>query len=407
MALELRQVTREESGAWQDAVSVGFMSTPDPVTHAFADAIFDHRRTLATFDRGKIVGTYVSFPTSLTMPGQTSIDANAISGITVMPTHRNRGVLRTAITTDLTAAKERGDAVAILLASEFPIYGRFGFGVATEASEIELDTRGLKFLHDAPPGSIEVLSSADALPFCKDVFSRARRDLVGAIDRHEVVWDRMFGFLPDREEWKFKGFIAVSSDASGKPDGFVRYSAGDQWVNSRPLVELTVTELTAATPQAHLRLWHYLATMAWVAKVITKESTVDDDLALLVADGRAVHRKSRVDHTWARALDVEKLLTTRAYEGSDKLVFTVTDDLGFAAGTYCLDATPDGSSCKRVRTKPDLTLTVHDLSSLAFGGFSVEAAARVGRVVSHRPGTARRFDRLFRTGRAPFNPTRF
>ena len=32
---------------------------------------------------------------------------------------------------DLAAAKERGDVVATLIAAEYPIYGRYGFGPAT------------------------------------------------------------------------------------------------------------------------------------------------------------------------------------------------------------------------------------------------------------------------------------
>ncbi len=41
---------------------------------------------------------------------------------------------------DLAAAAERGDAVSILIASEWRIYGRYGFGVATEAAEWTVDT---------------------------------------------------------------------------------------------------------------------------------------------------------------------------------------------------------------------------------------------------------------------------
>lgn len=405
--LEHRQISRNEIGAWQDAVSIGFMSLPDPATHAFADAIFDHRRTMATFEAGKIVGTYVSFPTTVTLPGGTCTDANAISGVTVLPTHRNRGILRHAIVKDLTDAKERGDSVALLLASEFPIYGRFGFGVANEYSTYEVDVRGIQFLQPPETGSVELVSTTDAFALCKTVFDRSRLNAAGAIERHDVVWQRILCLIDDRAEWKFKGFIAVSCDSSGQPDGFVRYSCGDQWVNDRPQVEVVVTELIASTPQAHLRLWHYLCNMAWVAKVKIEESSTDDDIRLLVVDQRMVRQSSRLDHTWARALDIAKLTTTRTYETTDRVTFELIDDLGFANGTYKLDASPEGSSCKRVRGKPDLTITVNDLSSLVFGGASAAAFKRVGRLDERRTGTAARLDRLFRTSRAPWNPTRF
>lgn len=40
---------------------------------------------------------------------------------------------------DLAAAKERGDVVATLIAAEYRIYGRYGFGPATSATQWEID----------------------------------------------------------------------------------------------------------------------------------------------------------------------------------------------------------------------------------------------------------------------------
>ena len=407
MTLELRQISRDELEAWQSAIAIGFMTLPDPATHEFAEAVFDRRRTLATFEGGKIVGTYVSFPTSVTLPGERLVEANAISAVTVRPTHRNRGILRTAITSDLREAKERGDAVALLLASEYPIYGRFGFGVAAEYSAFEVDTRGIRFLQPPDAGSVEIMTAGDALPLCQPVYDRARMSAAGAIERHEPVWQRLFGLIDDREEWKFKGFFAVTRNEANEPDGFVRYTGGDQWVHDRPQVELEVHDLVAETPAAHNRLWQYLCSMAWVAKVKTQESPIDDDIRHLVADQRMVHQASRFDHTWARALDVPKLLTGRTYDSADTITIEVLDDMGFANGTFNLEASPEGATCRASAIGPDVTMAVNELSALTFGGVSATALHRVGRIAEHRTGSCSRLDRLFRTHRAPWNPTRF
>ena len=85
----------------------------------------------------------------------------------------------------------------------------------------------------------------------------------------------------------------------------------------------------------------------------------------------------------------------------------VTDSQGLVNGRYTLDASPLGATCKRSRTKPNFTLAVNELSSLAFGGASLVAFVRTGRSHEHRAGTAHRADRLFRGLRAPWNPTRF
>src|SRR5205807_506491 len=82
--------------------------------------------------------TFRSFATPLTVPGG-EVAADAITNITVSPTHRRRRLLSTMIEADLAAAAERGDPVAILVASEWPIYGRYGFGPAADIADYEVD----------------------------------------------------------------------------------------------------------------------------------------------------------------------------------------------------------------------------------------------------------------------------
>ena len=57
-----------------------------------------------------------------------------IAGVTLVgvhPSHRRRGILRELMRRQLDDAHERGEAVAVLWASEAAIYGRFGYGMAT------------------------------------------------------------------------------------------------------------------------------------------------------------------------------------------------------------------------------------------------------------------------------------
>ncbi len=65
--------------------------------------------------------------------------ADAVTNVTVSPTHRRRGLLTRMMAQDLAGAKERGDVVATLIAAEYPIYGRYGFGPATWATEWTID----------------------------------------------------------------------------------------------------------------------------------------------------------------------------------------------------------------------------------------------------------------------------
>ncbi len=86
------------------------------------------------------VATYSSFDKTLNVGGGRLLPLRMITDITVSPTHRRRGLLRTLITQDLTEAAASGLPLAALTASEGSIYGRFGFGPATRYRNLEVDT---------------------------------------------------------------------------------------------------------------------------------------------------------------------------------------------------------------------------------------------------------------------------
>ncbi len=388
-------------------MAVGFMAQPHSGRYSAAEVHFDSNRDVGAFDGKKIVGTYISFVTDISLPGGTVVSANAISGVTVLPTHRKLGILRRAISTDLNEAKERGDAVAVLRASEFSIYGRFGFGVATEASSLEVDTRGVTFLSSSKDGSVELIEPGAATNLCAKPFALHREQRSGAIDRNPVFWQRTFGLLDDYPEGMWKGSIVLSRDGRGRVDGYARYHTTSAWPNDRPESTVHVDELIDSSPASHLRLWNYLCSMAWVTKVVFEECPIDDDIAFQLVDQRAIKRHGPGDQTWARLLDVAKVCTTRTYDIVKKLTIEVVDDSGLANGRFTIDASPSGSSCKRTRSKVDLTMSVNEFGSLVFGGSSASQLTRIGRIQEHTQSAALSADQLFRTSRSPSNPTPF
>jgi hypothetical protein len=88
-------------------------------------------RTVAAFDGDQIVGTGRNYSLELTLPGGAIVPASGVSWISVRPTHRRQGILRSMMEYLLDESARREDPVSMLTASEGGIYGRFGFGVAT------------------------------------------------------------------------------------------------------------------------------------------------------------------------------------------------------------------------------------------------------------------------------------
>ena len=77
-----------------------------------------------------MVGVSRTYSFELTMPGGAMLPAAAVSWVSVLPTHRRRGVLTQMMAAMHDDARERDEPAAILTASESSIYGRFGYGVA-------------------------------------------------------------------------------------------------------------------------------------------------------------------------------------------------------------------------------------------------------------------------------------
>src|SRR5438128_7367717 len=123
MDLDVRPIRADEMPDWVATMHTAFHS--DRASQAESDYRLgdygqDLQRTLAAFDGARLVGTYESFPTELTLPGGCCVKVNGISAVTVLPTHHRRGLLRRMIGQDLANAKERGDVASILIAAEFP-----------------------------------------------------------------------------------------------------------------------------------------------------------------------------------------------------------------------------------------------------------------------------------------------
>src|SRR3954463_8517255 len=121
----------------------------------------DHRY-LATLDGEHVVATYRAWDTHVTAPGGAKVTADAVSGSPFLPPPRRRGLLTRMIVPDLADAAERGLAVAILIAAEAPIYGRFGFGPATAAAHRGVDVPSARLRPEVPvEGTVSVVSQPE------------------------------------------------------------------------------------------------------------------------------------------------------------------------------------------------------------------------------------------------------
>jgi predicted acetyltransferase len=404
MAFDVRPVRNlEEFGAAFFAIGQYFGATIEEDRMQRWIDLLGLDRMHAALSDGQIVGSAAAFTFSMTVPGG-DVPTAGVTVVGVYPTHRRRGVLRSLMRAQLDDVHERGEPMAALWASEEPIYGRFGYGVAGFCGEISLPHEYTAFVQPAEPeGTLRFLERDEVLEAIPPVFERIRTDWPGMFSRNHLWWEHRE--LEDPEDRRdgagAKRWIAY--EQNGSIEGFAVYRHKPGWEHGSTIAELRVLEALGSSPEALRDLWSYLVSIDWKATVKSWLLPPDHPLFLLLASPRRL-RYRLGDSLWVRLVDVGGALSSRRYSSDDSIVFEVTDDFcSWNEGRWKLE----GGVASRTTDEPDLRLPVQSLSSAFLGGVQFAALARAGRVEEVREGALRRADGLFRWDRLPWCPQIF
>ncbi len=408
MTIEIRNARPGEYGAVVEALATGFLERPDVARATEAAAsTWAPDRTWAAFDAGRVCGTFRSWATELTLPGGRRVPASAIAAVSVLPTHRRRGILSRMAAAEHAAIRARGESVALLHASEYPIYGRFGYGPACRVATWTLDAHVTAF-HGPDAGGIELVPpGAAAREAMKAVFDAWRVRQAGEIRRGDERWDEELGLRPSPWGDTWKGLLALRRDATGLVDGYVRYRAEQRWEERQPRANLRVDELHALSDEAYGALWRFLAATDLVATVTAERRSPSERLPWLLTNARAAVASDVGDSLWMRVFDLPAVLEARAYERTGAMTIEVVDQEATQPGRVALDASPDGARCAPTDRLPDLTLPVAALGAAGLAGTRLRDAVRATGCDEHRPGALARADALLATLDEPWCSTMF
>jgi predicted acetyltransferase len=410
MALDIRPIGGDEYSAFVAVDQVAFSTEVKPERVEAWRALTEFDRTLAAFDRGRIVATAGAGSWELTVPGPASIPAATVTAVAVLPSHRRQGILTALMARQLDDVAARGEAIAVLTASESIIYGRFGYGLATWASGFKIDRRDAAFARPLESsGRVVVLDRDEAAKRIPDLYDDLRQRQTGELSRPAAWWADYFSDPEEDREGTSIQFYAVHESDAGEADGYVSYRVKRSWtdagVNNG---DTQVQELHAATGSVRLALWEFCLGVDLVATISCYNAPPDDPLRWRLADPRRLAVTGVSDWLWARIVDVPAALAARRYRTPGRLVLDVTDEfVPRNAGRYELIGGPDGAECRPTDAETDLALGVAELGALYLGGVSCTTLARAGRVEERRAGALLTGDQLFVGARAPWCSTEF
>lgn len=392
----LRRLSADEVPAFVAQVSATFSGTrPSDEEIEARLRVWEPDRMLGAFEDGSLVATAATIPLPLTLPGGGRVPAAGISRVTVLPTHRRRGLLTEMLRQQVRDARELGEPVAILFASEGGIYGRFGFGVATLQADLHIARGRSAFRERVDMSSLRLVEGRQVAGRVQRIAAEAAAAQAGSVERSSAWWRWVV------EAPSGRGAVEVEVVVRDEEDGFVAYQRRIErpgWRGS-----LDVILLLALSPAAYAALWRYCLDVDLMDDVTARGRPADEPLRFLLADPRAMEC-SVSDGLWLRLLDMEAALNVRSYAEDGRVVLGVEDAFcPWNTGTYAVE----GGRCRRTDADPGLVMTAEALGACYLGGTRFSTLAQAGMIDERRPGAAARADRLFGGSTAPWCPLRF
>ncbi|MCC0098175.1 GNAT family N-acetyltransferase [Streptomyces flavotricini] len=410
MALEMRVLQADEWDVWYDHLELAFGGVPEsPQERELYKSLTELGRSLGVWDGGTCVGSAGAFSFRLSVPGGVLVPAAGVTMVGVAPTHRRRGVLTSMMRRQLDDVRAGGEPIAVLTASESAIYGRFGYGIATYALSLTVDTTRVRLT--VPPGTDEVrlrlVDPEKALPECEQVYAELVSRRPGMPAR-QPGWERLSLLDPESmREGASPLTCVVAERADGEIAGYARYRV-------KPVYDhgwegrVEVADLDALDPAATAALWRYLFEIDLTATVRAGRRPADDPLLHLVSDVRRARPVVR-DSLHLRLVDLPAALEARAYAAPLDVVMEVEDAFcPWNEGRWRLVRDAEGAvSCARTADPADLELSVRELGSAYLGGITLTSLAAAGRVRELRPGALAEASRAFTADVAPWLPHGF
>ena len=362
-------------------------------------------RMHGAWDGDRIVGGAGAFTFDVSVPGGNRVPCAGVSVIGVQPTDRRRGVMAALMRAQLDDIHRRGERLAYLWASEGTIYGRFGYGLASQQASIALPKERTAFAQPFETrGRMRFVPAAEALELFPPLYDGVRDVRPGMVSRSRAWWQtRRLSDDPTRRRPGQGPLNLALLELDGDPAGYAMYRIAPGITNGITTATVVVLEVVAPTPAAERELWRFLFDIDWMATIECDYLPIDSALVLLLAHPRYL-AQTLSDAVWVRLVDVGEALRARSLTDAPPIVLEVEDAFcPWNAGRWHVEA----GNVRRTDGEADLRLDVSSLGSVYLGGFTFGNLVQALRATELRPGVAARADKLFGTTALPWCPEIF
>ncbi|GAA3063965.1 hypothetical protein GCM10020000_54380 [Streptomyces olivoverticillatus] len=266
MTTELRVLRPADWDLWVDKVELAFGGVAvAPEERALWRRLTHRERSLCAWDGDELVGTSGAFSFRMTVPGGSLVPTAGVTMVSVQPTHRRQGVLRSMMRRQLEDIRGWGEPLAGLTASEPAIYGRFGYGIATHNIHMRIETHRVQL---SMPSGAEGAYATDGVRLrlskpeaaraaCEAVYARRVATRPGMLAR-QPGWEESPLLDPEGGRDGASPLQCVLAEAGGETVGYARYAVRPAGELAGPKGTVVLRDLEALTPAAYAALWRFL-----------------------------------------------------------------------------------------------------------------------------------------------------
>ncbi|MEU2340152.1 GNAT family N-acetyltransferase [Streptomyces sp. NPDC013172] len=404
--ITLREVSLSDLPEWSRAHQSAYFRHPTRIDASIHEAWFAPGELIGAYDGERCVGTLRCSPYELSVPGGTTIPAAGITNVAVVHTHRRQGILHTMMKTALQSAAQSGRAIAILIPTEYTLYGRYGFGPSIRSRRIEVDNTGGGTLRDQVEsdhkGEIRNITAEETRHIGPQLYDRFRETQVGATQRKSAWWSNL------TEEWfltrrAVQPFYVTFRDSRGDTTGLVVYSATLLESERKIRFNLNVVENIFLNQESRDALWRFIFSLDNVSHVAISNIAIDDPITELLREPSLA--TTQFSHTaWLRILNLPEVLSARTYARDGRLRIKVNDQQGYCDGSWEISVTDRKALVSPVSGSVDIEIGIDSLASLYMGGGNAMTLCSAALIKEHSPGSTMLLNEMFRTPVAPWLP---
>jgi predicted acetyltransferase len=319
------------------------------------------------YEDGELCSTIIIIPLEVFIHGQVH-PMGLIAGVASWPEHRRNGRIGKLLVNGLSVMRANGQTVSYLVPFSFPFYRKYGWEMIDDYKLYSLkkaclpDWRGKGSIKRIKPNA----------PLLNGIYEQYALRFNGMLKRSEERWVRS---IFKRK----KGHIAVYSNESGEPRGYLIYEPVGQ--------EMRVHELVYLDEDAQRGLWHFIRKHESMFETVTFSAPSDDRFHFLIENPKGLETKMPT-HLMARIVDVEAFLTRYPFvpgELQQTLTVAVSDDRApWNNGLFQVTVGSDGSvsvSRKEDREAPwALSCTIQSFTVMMMGYQSPLVLHEIGRL---------------------------